>query len=113
MDKVKEGIKRCILIACKGVVNMKKFFKRIRLIFKIKKFFPFLIEFFTSTTVPLKKKVTSLGLIIGYFLLPFDMIPDFFTLIGVVDDVGVLLIVFQQIIKMAPAELKDKHDLKV
>jgi uncharacterized membrane protein YkvA (DUF1232 family) len=113
MDKVKEGIKRCILISCKGVVNMKKFFKRIRLIFKIKKFFPFLIEFFTSTTVPLKKKFTSLGLIIGYFLLPFDMIPDFFTLIGVVDDVGVLLIVFQQIIKMAPAELKDKHDFKV
>jgi uncharacterized membrane protein YkvA (DUF1232 family) len=113
MDRVKEGIKRYIHFACKGVVHMKKFLKRIRLIFKIKKFFPFLIEFFTSATVPLKKKVTSLGLIIGYFLLPFDLIPDFFTLIGVVDDVGVLLIVFQHILKMAPAELKDKHDLKV
>jgi uncharacterized membrane protein YkvA (DUF1232 family) len=51
-------------------------------------------------------------LIIGYFLLPFDIIPDFFTLIGVVDDVGVLLIIFQQIIKMAPAELKEKHKLE-
>jgi uncharacterized membrane protein YkvA (DUF1232 family) len=90
---------------------MKKFFKRIRLIFKIKKFFPFLIEFFTSGAVPLKKKVISLGLIIGYFLLPFDIIPDFLTLIGVVDDVGILLLVFQQIIKMAPPDLKDKHDL--
>lgn len=92
---------------------MKKFFKRIRLIFKVKKFFPFLIEFFTSKTVAVKNKVISLGLIIGYFLLPFDIIPDFLTLIGVVDDVGILLLVFQQIIKMAPDELKDKHDLKV
>lgn len=92
---------------------MKKFFKRIRMIFKVKKFFPFLIEFFTSKTVPVKKKVLSLGLIIGYFLLPFDIIPDFLTLIGVVDDVGVLLLVFQQIIKMAPDELTDKHNLRV
>ncbi|WP_102263036.1 YkvA family protein [Mesobacillus jeotgali] len=90
---------------------MKKFFKRIRLIFKVKRFFPFLIEFFTSKMVPVKQKLISVGLIIGYFLLPFDIIPDFLTLIGIVDDVGVLLIIFQQIIKMAPPELKEKHRL--
>lgn len=90
---------------------MKKFFKRIRLIFKVKRFFPFLIEFFTSKMVPVKQKGISVGLIIGYFLLPFDIIPDFLTLIGIVDDVGVLLIIFQQIIKMAPPELREKHGL--
>jgi uncharacterized membrane protein YkvA (DUF1232 family) len=90
---------------------MKKFFKRIRLVFKVKRFIPFLIEFFTSGMVPVKQKIISAGLIIGYFLLPFDIIPDFLTLIGIVDDVGVLLIIFQQIIKMAPAELKEKHRL--
>jgi uncharacterized membrane protein YkvA (DUF1232 family) len=92
-------------------MNVKKFLKRIKLIFKVKKFIPFLIEFFTSRTVSVKKKVVSIGLIIGYFLLPFDLIPDFLTLIGVVDDIGILLIVFQQIIKMAPEELKSKHNL--
>jgi uncharacterized membrane protein YkvA (DUF1232 family) len=91
---------------------MKKFFKRIRLVFKVKKFVPFLIEFFTSRIVPLRQKIISAGLIVGYFLLPFDIIPDFLTLIGVVDDVGVLLIILQQIIKMAPLELKDKHRLE-
>ncbi|MBT2681031.1 DUF1232 domain-containing protein [Bacillus sp. ISL-35] len=91
---------------------MKKFFKRIRLVFKVKKFVPFLIEFFTTGSVPVKQKIISAGLIIGYFLLPFDIIPDFLTLIGIVDDVGVLLIVFQQIIKMAPAELREKHKLE-
>jgi uncharacterized membrane protein YkvA (DUF1232 family) len=95
-----------------GVVKVKKFFKRIRLIFKVKRFVPFLIEFFTSGLVPVKQKLISAGLIIGYFLLPFDIIPDFLTLIGMVDDVGVLLIIFQQIIKMAPAELREKHKLK-
>lgn len=90
---------------------MKKFFKRIRLVFKVKRFIPFLIEFFTSGMVPVKQKIISAGLIIGYFLLPFDIIPDFLTLIGIVDDVGVLLIIFQQIIKMAPTELKEKHRL--
>ena len=91
---------------------MKKFFKRIRFVFKVKRFFPFFIEFFTSTMVPAKQKIISAGLIIGYFLLPFDIIPDFLTLIGIVDDVGVLLIIFQQIIKMAPPELKKKHGLE-
>lgn len=91
---------------------MKKFLNRIRLVFKVKKFIPFLIEFFTSGLVPLKQKLISVGLIIGYFLLPFDIIPDFLTLIGVVDDVGVLLIIFQQIIKMAPPELRDKHKME-
>jgi uncharacterized membrane protein YkvA (DUF1232 family) len=90
---------------------MRKFFKRIRLIFKVKRFVPFLIEFFTSKMVPVKQKIMSAGLIIGYFILPFDIIPDFLTLIGIVDDVGVLLIIFQQIIKMAPPELKEKHRL--
>lgn len=91
---------------------MKKFFKRIRLIFKVKRFFPFLIEFFTSRIVPIKQKIISAGLIFGYFLLPFDIIPDFLTLAGIVDDVGVILIIFQQIIKMAPVELKKKHKLE-
>lgn len=90
---------------------MKKFFKRIRLIFKVKKFIPFLVEFFKTNSVPLKKKVISIGLILGYFLLPFDMIPDFLTFAGLVDDVGVMLFIFQQIIKMAPDELKEKHGL--
>lgn len=91
---------------------MKKFFKRVRLVFKVKRFFPFLIEFFTSRRVPVMQKIISVGLIIGYFLLPLDIIPDFLTLIGIVDDVGVLLIIFQQIIKMAPSDLKKKHRLE-
>lgn len=91
---------------------MKRFLKRIKLIFKIKKFIPFLIEFFTTRLVPIKTKIISLGLLVGYFLLPFDLIPDFLTLIGIVDDVGVMLIIFQQIIKMAPDELREKHRLE-
>ncbi|KIY21022.1 membrane protein [Mesobacillus subterraneus] len=91
---------------------MKMFFKRIRMIFHAKKFLPFLIEFFTSRVVPVKQKIISASLIIGYFLFPFDIIPDFLTMIGVVDDIGVLLIVLQQIIKMAPAELREKHKIE-
>ncbi|WP_210366106.1 DUF1232 domain-containing protein [Bacillus sp. REN3] len=90
---------------------MKKFLKRIRLIFRIRKFIPFLIEFFTTKSVPLTRKLLSIGLIIGYFLLPFDIIPDFITFFGIVDDVGVLLVILQQIIKMAPVELKEKYKM--
>ncbi|WP_431305980.1 YkvA family protein [Mesobacillus subterraneus] len=60
----------------------------------------------------MKQKIISASLIIGYFLFPFDIIPDFLTMIGVVDDIGVLLIVLQQIIKMAPAELREKHKIE-
>jgi uncharacterized membrane protein YkvA (DUF1232 family) len=96
----------------KGEIKLKKFFKRMKFVFKVKKFLPFLIEFFTSRTVSFKKKAVSIGLMIGYFLIPFDLIPDFLTLIGVVDDVGIMLIILQQIIKMAPEELKSKYNLR-
>ncbi|OCA90631.1 hypothetical protein A8F94_01765 [Bacillus sp. FJAT-27225] len=92
---------------------MRKFWKRIRMVFKVRKFGPFLVDFFRSRQVSLKKKLVSAGLIIGYFLLPFDIIPDFLTMFGLIDDVGVFLFVFQQIIKLAPASLRQKHGMEI
>ncbi|PLR94149.1 YkvA family protein [Bacillus sp. T33-2] len=90
---------------------MRKFLNRIRLVFKVKKFLPFLAEFFTSREVDIKKKLLSVGLIVGYFLLPFDLVPDFLAVIGIFDDVGIMLLILQQIIKMAPINLREKYQL--
>ncbi|CEG27327.1 YkvA family protein [Bacillus sp. B-jedd] len=91
---------------------MRKFWKRIKLVFTIKKFGPFLLDFYKSTTVPAKKKFLSLAFMAGYLLFPFDAIPDFLTGFGLLDDAAVLLFVLQQIIKLAPASLRDKHDMR-
>lgn len=88
-----------------------RFFRRIRFILNIKKFIPFLFDFFKSPSVPPSRKVLSLALMFGYFLFPFDAVPDFLVLLGIVDDVAVIGFVLQLIVKMAPQELKAKYGL--
>ncbi|WP_059170594.1 DUF1232 domain-containing protein [Bacillus sp. FJAT-27445] len=90
---------------------MKRFWKRIKLVFTIKKFGPFLLDFFKSDKVPVKRKFLSVAFFAGYLLFPFDAIPDFFSFFGLLDDLGVLLLVLQQIIKLAPDSLRKKHGL--
>jgi len=48
-----------------------------------------------SNDVSLKTKLI-LSAALGYFILPFDFIPDFAPLIGFADDLGVLLLVLRQ-----------------
>lgn len=90
---------------------MKKLWKRIRLIFQVRKFIPFLFEFFTSKDVEFKKKVLSILFLCGYVMFPFDIIPDFLLFFGVLDDVAVILFILQRIVKMAPVHLQDKYGL--
>lgn len=90
---------------------MRKIWKSIRFIYNFRSFFPFIFEFFLSKEVNRKKKLFSIAFIIGYFLLPFDAIPDFLSLIGIVDDVVIFTFIMQQMIKMAPKELQEKYCL--
>ncbi|MGG2093599.1 DUF1232 domain-containing protein [Bacillus sp. S13(2024)] len=90
---------------------MRKLWKRIRLIFQVRKFIPFLFEFFTSKDVEFKKKVLSILFLCGYVMFPFDIIPDFLLFFGVLDDVAVILFILQCIVKMAPVHLQDKYGL--
>lgn len=48
-----------------------------------------------SNDVSLKTKLI-LSAALGYFILPFDFIPDFAPVIGFADDLGVLLLVLRQ-----------------
>jgi uncharacterized membrane protein YkvA (DUF1232 family) len=88
---------------------MRKIWKRLRFIVQIRRFIPFLIEFFSSREVPMFKKTLSILLLAIYVVFPFDIIPDWFGLLGLIDDVTVLLFIIQQIVKMAPPHLKDKY----
>ncbi|WP_100331193.1 YkvA family protein [Bacillus xiapuensis] len=90
---------------------MKKIWKRVRFLLNIRRFLPFLKDFFISSEVSWGKKALSVGFIAGYFLLPFDLIPDFFAAIGIVDDLAVFVFIVQQMINMAPASLAAKHQL--
>ena len=81
--------------------------------FTIKKFGPFLLDFYKSTAVPAKKKFLSIAFIAGYLLFPFDVIPDFLAGFGLLDDAAVLLLVLQQIIKLAPASMREKHNMRL
>ncbi|MBO1510744.1 YkvA family protein [Metabacillus bambusae] len=90
---------------------MFKYFKRIKFILKFWKFIPFLKEFFISKEVEVQKKAIGVLLILTYAFFPFDLIPDFLSLIGVVDDVVIATFVLERMIKMAPESLRDKYKL--
>ncbi|GAB3791108.1 YkvA family protein [Virgibacillus kimchii] len=87
-----------------------RFLRRIRFLFKIHKSVPFLRDFFLTPEVKTATKVLYLAIIIGYFIFPFDLIPDFLVVIGLVDDVVIAMLILQQMIKIAPPSLKEKYN---
>ncbi len=54
-----------------------------------------------------------LGLAVGYFFLPFDLIPDFIPIIGHVDDVIIIPLLIIIALKFIPKEVVQKHRAKV
>jgi uncharacterized membrane protein YkvA (DUF1232 family) len=92
-------------------IRLFNYFKRIKFILKFWRFIPFLKEFFFSREVAVQKKIIGLLLILAYALFPFDLIPDFLSLIGIVDDVVIATFVLERMINMAPESLKDKYKL--
>ncbi|SDK30401.1 YkvA family protein [Sediminibacillus albus] len=90
---------------------MIRFVRRLKFLVNFKKSLPFLRDFFLSKEVKVKTKIFSLLLMVGYILFPFDIIPDFLIVFGVIDDVAVAGLILQQMVKMAPESLKVKHGL--
>lgn len=88
-----------------------KLMKRVKFVFKFWKFIPFLKDYFLSRNVSAAKKVLPIAAAAAYFLLPVDIIPDFLGIIGFTDDIVLTTFLLQQMIKMAPAELKDKYKM--
>jgi uncharacterized membrane protein YkvA (DUF1232 family) len=91
---------------------MRRFINRMRFIFNIQRFVPFIIDFFRSREVPARRKIISILLIAGYGLFPFDLIPDFLIGLGIADDLAVIAFVLQQIVKLAPPALQEKYNLR-
>lgn len=89
-----------------------RFLRRIRFLFKIHKSVPFLKDFFFTSEIKTATKILFVAIIIGYFVFPFDLIPDFLAVIGLVDDVAIAIFILQLMIKIAPASLKEKYDFK-
>ncbi|MFC0558339.1 YkvA family protein [Halalkalibacter alkalisediminis] len=90
---------------------MLRFFKRLTFIFKFWKFIPFLVDFFSSKEVQVQKKILGVSLIVAYAVFPFDLIPDFISFFGILDDVMLATFILTRIVKIAPQSLKIKHQL--
>ncbi|EJQ07977.1 DUF1232 domain-containing protein [Bacillus cereus] len=92
---------------------MKKLISRLRVVFRVRRFVPFLFDFFTSKEVSIKKKILSIAFLVGYVAMPLDLIPDFLPFIGILDDIGIVLFILNRIVKMAPVQLQEKHNVNV
>ncbi|WP_100012800.1 YkvA family protein [Lentibacillus sediminis] len=90
---------------------MYRFFRRMRFLFTFRKSIPFAKDFFLSHEVTKGKKGLFAALLLGYVLFPFDVIPDFLLMFGILDDIAVVTFLLQQMVKAAPDSLKEKHQL--
>ena len=50
-----------------------------------------------------------LGLAIGYLLLPFVLIPDFIPVLGQLDDILIVPVLFYLALRLIPKDLIDEH----
>lgn len=90
---------------------MKRFGKRLQFLLKFHKSVPFVTDFFVSKEVTIGSKLMFAILIIGYIAFPFDIIPDFLFLFGILDDITIVAFLLQWMVKAAPESLKEKHQL--
>ncbi|WP_443028988.1 YkvA family protein [Sporosarcina sp. G11-34] len=90
---------------------MFKHLKRIKFMLKPWRFLPFLKEFYVSKDVQLHKKALGVLLILTYAFFPFDLIPDFLYLIGIIDDVVIAGFVLERMVNIAPQSLKEKYNV--
>lgn len=90
---------------------MKRFLKRIWFLLKFHKSIPFMKDFFISKEVSKTVKAVFVIALLGYVLVPIDVIPDFVVFFGLTDDVAVVTFLLQQMVKIAPESLKHKHNL--
>jgi len=58
-------------------------------------------------------KVLVPALAVGYLLLPVDVAPDFFPLLGQLDDLAVLALVARLLIELSPAAVVSEHERDV
>ncbi len=58
--------------------------------------------------VPTPQKMILVG-VVGYLLMPFDLIPDFIPIVGQLDDLAVVLLALDVFIKTAPADVVAEH----
>lgn len=90
---------------------MRRLLKGATLFLKIRRWVPFLFEYFRSHEVGIRKKMFYMSLIAGYFLLPFDFVPDWLGIFGIIDDAAILMWILQKMIKTAPDVLKHKYGI--
>lgn len=87
---------------------MIRFWRRIKFLFNVRKSVPFIIRFFQSRQVSMKKKWISVLLLAAYLVFPWDLIPDVLVFFGIVDDLAVFTYILQWMVKMAPESLQDE-----
>lgn len=71
----------------------------------------FLWDAYKKAKIPLRLQLTVIGALL-YLILPADFIPDFIPGIGLIDDVGVILIVYTEVTKfLVPKAVKKVQEI--
>lgn len=66
-----------------------------------------LLALLQDERVPAARKAL-LGLVVGYVVLPFDLVPDWLPVLGALDDVAVTVLAVDLFLEAVPAELLDE-----
>lgn len=85
------------------------YWQRLRVLFNLPRSGRLIWGLLRDYRVPVQNKIMFLGLAVGYFLLPMDLVPDLLPFIGQFDDITVMLFLVDRFVASIPGYVVSDH----
>jgi uncharacterized membrane protein YkvA (DUF1232 family) len=80
----------------------------LQIVLHLPKFLKLFWRLFTDPRISLAPKLVPLG-VLGYLILPVDLLPDVFLVLGQIDDLVAILLGLRLFLRLCPPEVVQEH----
>jgi len=91
-----------------GIVRQLGVRRLLQFLYHLPRFLRVFSRLVSDPRVSLRSKLVPLG-VLGYLILPVDLLPDVFLVLGQIDDLVVILLGLKLFIRLCPPEVVQEH----
>lgn len=95
-------------LAPTGIVRQLGVRRLLQFLYHLPRFLRVFSRLVSDPRVSLRSKLVPLG-VLGYLILPVDLLPDVFLVLGQIDDLVVILLGLRLFIRLCPPEVVQEH----